>query len=95
MLVCKFNRWLCAKRQGHWEDVKKEVTRFDCSAKNHRYALVRASLLEQGDEFFELLPKILGVDILPQDLKEWPIFEEMRKDPRFAQIIEEAEKKAN
>lgn len=91
MLICKFNRWLCIKRQERWAEVEDEVRAFDCSAKNRRYALVRASLLERADEFFDLLPKALGTDIDLAALKEWPILDEMRTDPRFAKVIEGAE----
>lgn len=93
MLVCKFNRWLCIKRQGRWTDVEGEVKAFDCSAKNRRYALVRASLLERPDEFFELLPKVLGTDIDIKSLKEWPILDKMRTDPRFTKAVKKAERK--
>lgn len=71
MLVCKFNRWLTVKRQGRWTEVEEEVKAFDCSAKNRKYILARASLLEQAEEFFELLPKALGADdISIEALKE-------------------------
>ena len=93
MLICKFNRWLCIKRQGRWAEVEEEVKAFDCSAKNRRYALVRASLLERLDEFYELLPELLNIDIDIESLKEWPILDEVRQDPRFAKVIEETEKK--
>lgn len=94
MLICKFNRWLCIKRQGRWGEVEQEVKAFDCSAKNRKYALVRASLLEQSGEFFELLPAALSAkDITIRALKEWTILDEMRTDPRFAKVIEEAKPK--
>jgi len=92
MLVCKFNRWLCMKRQGRWTEAVEEVEAFDCSAKHRKFTLAHASLLERAGEFFELLPKALGsTDITTQALKEWPILDEMRTDPRFAKIIEDAE----
>lgn len=37
MLICKFNRWLCIKRQGRWEEVRKEVQAFDTAAKHPKY----------------------------------------------------------
>jgi len=91
MLICKFNRWLCKKRQGHWHEVEAEVKAFDCMAKNRKYVLARASLLELADEFYEILPKALSAaDIDLSALEGWPILEEMRKDPRFKEIIEKA-----
>ena len=95
MLICKFNRWLSIKRQGHWTEVEEEVKTFNCSAKNRKYTVARASLLEQADEFFKLLPKALGsADIGIEALKEWPIFDEMRTDRRFARVIREAAEQA-
>jgi len=91
MLICKFNRWLCIKRQGRWTDVEEEVKAFDYSAKHRKFALARASLLERADEFFELLPAAVGTDISIGGLKEWPILDEMRTDQRFGKIIAEAE----
>jgi len=91
MLICKFNRWLCIKRQERWGEAEEEVEAFDCSAKHRRFALARASLLEQADAFFKLLPKALSAeDITIGVLKEWPILDEIRTDPRFAKVIEEA-----
>lgn len=95
MLICKFNRWLCIKRQGRWAEVEEEVKAFDCSAKNRRFVLVRASLLEQADEFFELLPKALSADDIDIGaLEEWPILDEMRADPRYAKVIAETKRRA-
>jgi hypothetical protein len=83
------------KRQGHWTEAVEEVEAFDCSAKHRKFALTRASLLEQAGEFFELLPKALGIDINLGALRGWPILDEMRADPRFAKVIEEAKQKEN
>jgi len=91
ILICKFNRWLSIKRQGRWSDVEKHVENFDCSAKNIKYSIARASLLEQSDEFFHLLPKVIGTDIPISALKEWPILDEMRNDPRFSEVLKKAE----
>ena len=91
MLLCKFNRWLCIKRQGRWTEVEEEVKSFDCSVINRRFALARASLLEHADEFFKILPKALAAeDITIGELKEWPILDEIRTDPKFIKVIEEA-----
>jgi len=92
MLMCKFNRWLCIKRQGRWTEVEGEVKAFDCAPKHRRFALGRASLLEQADVFFEILPKALAAeDITIANLKEWPILDEMHADPRFAKVTNETE----
>ncbi len=92
ILICLFNKWLCIKRQGRWAEVADEVEAFDTSAKQSMFSLVKASLLEKADEFFKLLPLSIGTDINIDEVKEWPILEEMRTDPRFAAFIEAAEK---
>jgi hypothetical protein len=79
-LVFIFNRWLAIKRQTRWSEVVDEVRKFDCSAKHPRFALTRASLLEDSDEFFRLLP---SATLSKSELDEWPILDEMRSDPRF------------
>lgn len=90
VLMCKFNRWLCIKREERWAEVEEEVKAFDCSAKHRRFALARASLPENADEFFKLLPKALAAeDINIKNLKEWPILDEIRGDPRFSKVIDE------
>jgi len=93
MLTCKFNRWLCIKRQGRWTEVEEEVKAFDCSAKTRIFEIAKASLLEHVDKFFELVPKTVGTDIGFEALNEWPIFDEMRSDPRFVKVKREAKRK--
>ena len=94
ILVCLFNRWLCIKRQGRWAEVTDEVEAFDTSAKQSMFSLVKAALLEKADDFFKLLPLVIGTGLNIDSAKEWPILEEMRTDPRFAEFIEAAEKEA-
>jgi hypothetical protein len=85
-LIFAFNRWLAIKRQGRWSEIAEEIERFDCSAKNPRFALALASLRERPEEFFKpdlIAASGLGVD----ELREWPILEEMRADPRFSEVL--------
>ena len=89
-LVFTFNRWLAIKRQGRWAEIAEEVDRFDCSATHPRFELARASLRDRPDDFFRaglVEASQLSADVL----KEWPIFEEMRADPRFADAVAVAE----
>jgi len=91
LLIFKFNRWLAIKRQGRWEEIGAELESFDCSAKHPRFVLARASLMERADQFFEILPTALGAGLKVEALKEWPILDEMREDPRFQEAISKAE----
>ena len=88
-LVGQFNRWLCMKRLSRWEEVRAEVEAFDSSALGTTYVLVRHSLLDQKDEFFELLASTKGVDLDDRGWDQWPIFSEMRADPRFEKLKSE------
>jgi len=89
LLIFKFNRWLSIKRQGRWEEIATELESFDCSAKHPRFVVARASLLERADEFFETLPTA-GLSV--EALKEWPILDEVREDPRFQDAVLKAER---
>ncbi len=91
LLVFKFNRLLAIKRQGHWDEIATELESFDCSAKHPRFVLARASLMERADEFFEILPTAMGAGVTVEALKEWPILDEMREDPRFQEAVSRAE----
>jgi hypothetical protein len=84
------NLWLCHKRVGNWSDKKKEAETADFSAKRLGFQLALAALLEDGDLFYSLLPRALQAgEITVEDICEFPIMEEMRKDPRFSDWVEE------
>lgn len=85
-LVGKLNYWQSVRRQGRWQEVKSEVEAEDFSAKGRQYQLGHLALLQKKKEFFALVPIALkGKEISLDDLREYPIFEDMRKDRRFAQ----------
>jgi hypothetical protein len=90
-LICAVNRWLAIKRQGRWAEIASEVENFDCSAKHPKFCLARASLLERPEEFFAHLPEALASRVTSDELREWPILEEMRSDPRFEEALSKHE----
>jgi hypothetical protein len=93
-LVGKLNYWQSMKRQGLWDKVKAEVESEDFSATGRRYQLGHLALREQKKEFFALVPvAIAGKEMTEAELREFPIFEDMRKDRRFAQYKAPARKK--
>lgn len=87
-LIGKLNFWLCSKRLGEWDKVKPEVEKADMAAKSPRFKLAWLSLLEKSNDFFALLPSALrSKEIYREELLEFPILEEMRKDKRFKKYL--------
>lgn len=91
-LLGKMNYWLSIKRQGRWDEIKEGVEKTDFSAKDNIFKLALASLKEDSDFFFSLLPKVLQSGELEYKyLIEFPIFEEMRSDERYNVYCQEYE----
>ena len=94
-LVGALNYWLAVKRQGRWDEVKKQAEAEDFSAKGARYQLGHLALLEKKKAFFDLVPVALsGKEISLDELREFPILEDMRRDRRFAKYKAAKTKKA-
>ena len=91
----QLNYWQCQKRLDKWSEIYAEVKAADYSAKSLCYQLAHLALLEKSDEFYSLLPRaIQSEEITENDLREYPIFIDMRKDPRFESYQEkQVEKK--
>ncbi len=90
----QLNYWQCQKRLGRWSDIHSEVESADYSAKSLRYQLGHLALLGNADEFYALLPRALQVEELTEDdLREYPIFIDMRDDQRFEPYKEKQLKK--
>jgi len=90
--VASLNNWLCRKRLGQWEQVRGEVNAADFSARSLRFQLGLLGLQEAADEWFALLPKTLQADEISLDeLNEFPIFDELRRDQRFDQYRKPAQ----
>lgn len=78
------NYWLSKKKQGQYKDIEKELKAADFSAKDPIFKLAHAALKDDADTFFRILPFALAGDSLSKEqLDEFPIFEEMRKDQRY------------
>src|SRR5208283_3820932 len=80
VLVSRINRWLAIKRQGRWAEVQEEIAKFDSKVLDPKYLVAIHALTDNLDALFRLLPK---AEISDEDLREWPILDEARKDPRF------------
>ena len=78
------NHWLSKKRLGHFEDVKVEIAKADFSDKSNLYKLPLYSIIEDKESFFKTLPIALEHgDFEPDEILEFPIFEEMRATEEF------------
>ena len=84
-LIGTLNYWQCLKKQDRWAEVKEESERADFSAKGIRFQLGHLALLENKPKFFEQVPIALkSKEITIEELREFPILEEVRKDRRFS-----------
>lgn len=93
-LIGKLNYWQSVKRQGEWDKVRSDAETEDFSAKGIPYQLGHLALLEKKKEFFDLVPDALtGKEIEIEHLREFPIFEDMRKDRRFSKYRAPVKKK--
>ncbi|MBD2441303.1 hypothetical protein [Nostoc sp. FACHB-110] len=80
----QLNYWQCEKHLERWENIRAEVESADYSAKGVIYQLAHLALLERIDEFYTLLPRALqSGELTEKNLREYPIFSDMRSDPRF------------
>jgi hypothetical protein len=94
-LASQLNYWQCRKRLGDWSHIRNEVEKADYAAKSSIYQLGHLALLDRVDDFYALVPRALSAGELSlDDLREFPIFEEMRRDQRFEQYRPAPPKKA-
>jgi len=89
VLLCKINRWLCYKRLGKFELVRKEVEDLDISACQTRYQLGVFALLEKNMEFYECYKN--QTDINLKHLSEWPLYKEFRESQYYDMCVEGSE----
>jgi hypothetical protein len=82
-IACQMNYWQASKHLGLWNEVRRDVENFDCSALRPVYALARAALLEDADQFFWILDDADGAQMDRRAWLEWPIFAPIRSDQRF------------
>lgn len=83
------NRAQVYKWSGDNDGCKKIVGSLDWSATNHLFKMASAILLDDFETAFSEMEK-LGTgddDKLKQHYREWPIFREVRKLPRFKEIF--------
>lgn len=86
-ILCKINRWQCYKWLGEYDKIKKEVEELDVSAYLPRYTLGILALKEQYEDFFKYYDN--QSDLGERELKEWPLFKELRKSKEYMERYSE------
>lgn len=96
-LISKINYWQTFKWNNEFDKVRKEIERFDFSAKSKKFQLCKLVLLDQHEEFIdEIIDKGLPEGITTESLNTWPLFRKLRKTKRFKELLKRlAEKKQN
>ncbi|MFB6456783.1 hypothetical protein ACE38W_16035 [Chitinophaga sp. Hz27] len=83
-IVAQLNYWLCKKRTGELDLVKKEIDKVDFSDKKEIFQLGLFALKDDKASFFEILPVALDSKQLSiERLEEFPIFKEMRETEEY------------
>jgi hypothetical protein len=87
--VFQVNEWLAIKRLEGLGTLAAQIeAEWDTTALEPQFRLVKHALLDQADEFFILAPGILSSGgIQDEQLRTWPVFTELREDPRFASLL--------
>ena len=85
-LICQCNAWLALKRLGRFAECSDEVRQLDCSAIKSVFAIARAALLDDLDDFFRIVEETKASDFDERAWREWPILDEARLDFRFEQL---------
>lgn len=85
------NGWIASKKLGEFEDCRSEVEAWDITALANEFKLARACLLDEVDEAFHLLQSVLAEsETKAGEVREWPLLDDLRPDPRFEEIFREA-----
>lgn len=90
-LMARVNRWQGFKWSGRFSEVQSELAATDFSALNMGFQLAGAALRGDDTTFFDLFERALSAgELTPWAATEWPIFKEMRRDPKFDQLLKES-----
>jgi hypothetical protein len=85
--VMRVNGWIAAKAVDGVDSIAGEVGAWDVSALSPEFRLAKAALLNETEDALERIPQLLSNDLLDaSNLDEWPLFAELRQDPRFDEI---------
>lgn len=90
-ILCQINYWQCCKWEGEYDKVKNEIENLDISAYKPMYILGVLSLKEDYEKFFEIFDK--QDDVGEIELREWPLFRELRNSEEYLKRFPEIESK--
>lgn len=87
-LIGQVNYWLSLKFQDDFKGARKEIEKADFSAKDEKFILAKAALLDKEEEVFEILSRLVESQRITLDeVQEWPLLEGIRKSERFTYFI--------
>ena len=90
------NYWLACKRNGEFEQIKDKISSEDFSAYTLDFQICKAALLNKNEEVLTKMSKALDQGIFGiADVKVWPIFDEIREEDKYLQLIQKWENKTD
>lgn len=91
-LMTTVNRWISIKQQGRFNEIEAEILSSDFSAFEDKYVMGRYVLLGKFSEAVEILKVMLKAKKISVDeLRDWPLFNDIRDDPGFSSLIKESD----
>ena len=80
----RVNSWIAQKRSEGPESIREDVSDWDTSALASEFVFAKTVLLDELDDAFEMLPRMLETEAISEvGLVNWPLFRELRADPRY------------
>jgi len=83
-LAARVNYWQTFKWAGQYDQIRAEVDACDFSAKNPLFQFALATIKDDFESVFRLLPAVLENRHLSRyELLDWPLFQAVRERPEF------------
>jgi hypothetical protein len=91
-LYININYLQALKWQGKTQQLKSEIAKIDLSALSPIFVLAFAALQSDSKKFYSYIPRVIasGDQLTRADFMEWPLFKELRADPKFKTRIDQA-----
>lgn len=88
--VSQVNGWLAKAQWRGPDSVLEAVRRWQTEDLPWRFALARTILLKEHDAAISMVPEVLlSGELTRDDLRTWPLFEQLRVLPNFARLLTE------
>jgi hypothetical protein len=86
-LSLQINRWQARKRTEGIEVIRMELEAWDTSALSPLYEVAKSVLLDDFESSFALIPHLIDQgDLKEKELRDWPLFREVRDHERWPEI---------